>query len=266
MALALLLLVAAALLGKSFANVFPYITGTLTNTNNALQNTVPVQQTACPGDILFFSTCSQYTGDPYIRLYFNGANVASNDDSVSGACSQISYTYSAAACSFLVLQLGCYSSGSCSMTATVAFTSAAPSALPSAQPSRPTLAPSAQPSRPTLAPSAQPSFRPTLAPSSVAPSAMNVFPYTTGDLTNTDDALQNTVPVSKVACPGDILQFSTCSQYSGNPYIRLYLNGVGVTSNDNSSPSPECLCPNTRPAAPCTTKLCRYNQPRHQRD
>ncbi|KAJ1386869.1 hypothetical protein B484DRAFT_440228, partial [Ochromonadaceae sp. CCMP2298] len=184
MALALLLLVAAALLGKSFANVFPYTTGTLTNTNNALQNTAPVSQDACLGDVLQFSTCSQYTGNTYIRLYLNGANVISNNNSGTNsgslACSTITYTYSAAACGTLVLQLGCYGATSCSMTATVV--------------------------------------------------AAATFPYTTGTLTNTNDALQNTVPVSQDACPGDVLQFSTCSQYTGNTYIRLYLNGINVIS------------------------------------
>ncbi|KAJ1393589.1 hypothetical protein B484DRAFT_472991, partial [Ochromonadaceae sp. CCMP2298] len=132
-------------------------TGWLKNTNNALRNTAPVYQEACLGDVLLFSTCSQYTGDTYIRLYLNGANVASNDDSVSGYCSAITYTYSAAACGTLVLQLGCYSSGSCSMTATVAVI------LP------PTLAPSPAPTSPapSPAPTRSPSSRgDTMAPSS----------------------------------------------------------------------------------------------------
>ncbi|KAJ1418193.1 hypothetical protein B484DRAFT_400559 [Ochromonadaceae sp. CCMP2298] len=171
MALALLLLV--ALLGKSSANVFPYTTGELFDTNNAMQNTVPVSQDACTGDKLIFSTCD-HTGDPYIRLYLD-----------------------AAACGTLVLQLGCYLDGNCSMTATVAIT---------------------QP------PTPQPTALPTTGTS--APTAVNVFPYTTGTLTDTNNALQNTVPVQQSACAGESFVFSTCSYDSGDTLIRLYLGGV----------------------------------------
>jgi hypothetical protein len=75
-------------------NSFPHTTCTLDNTNNALQNTVAVQQEACPGEQLVFSTCSQYVGDTWIRLFLGGVQVASNDDvSLGTPCSEIIYNY-----------------------------------------------------------------------------------------------------------------------------------------------------------------------------
>ncbi|KAJ1409773.1 hypothetical protein B484DRAFT_403116 [Ochromonadaceae sp. CCMP2298] len=102
-------------------NFFPYTTAALSNTSSATQNTVLVVQDVCPGDRLTFSTCAQYSGDTYIRLYLEGEQVAENDDSDSDGdalCSSIDYTYRGDSCYILVLQLGCYGTGECQMTAT----------------------------------------------------------------------------------------------------------------------------------------------------
>ncbi|KAJ1411206.1 hypothetical protein B484DRAFT_402693, partial [Ochromonadaceae sp. CCMP2298] len=198
-----LLLLLALLKQATGVNVFPYTSGTLTNTSDARQNTVSVQQEVCPGDRLVFSTCSQYTGDTYIKLYLGSANVRFNDDYFA-ACSQIDHTYTGASCGALVLQLGCYRATTCQMTATAIFFSKSPTALPTAQPSGPTPAPSPTP---TLTPTAP----------------LNVFPYISGSLTDTNNANQNTVSVWQSACPGDNILFSTCSQFTGDTYIRLYL-------------------------------------------
>ncbi|KAJ1437510.1 hypothetical protein B484DRAFT_392710, partial [Ochromonadaceae sp. CCMP2298] len=98
-------------------------------------NTVSVQQEACPGDVLRFSTCSVLAAeglrDHYIRLYLEGTQVAFADQTdCDGAgynagalgmcgCAKIDYTYTGADCGTLVLELGCYASRSCQKTATV---------------------------------------------------------------------------------------------------------------------------------------------------
>ncbi|KAJ1436610.1 hypothetical protein B484DRAFT_445580 [Ochromonadaceae sp. CCMP2298] len=102
---------------------FPHTTGTLSNTNSARKNYDSVLQSACSDDELFFSTCSSHRGDTYTRLFLDGVQVARNDDSETGLCSEITYTYTAAVCGTLELRLGCFSSDSCSMTATVAVRS-----------------------------------------------------------------------------------------------------------------------------------------------
>ncbi|RYH21676.1 hypothetical protein EON65_20290 [archaeon] len=48
------------------------------------------------------------------------------------------------------------------------------------------------------------------------------FPYTTGSLTNTNTARQNTKSVSFSACAADYLSLSNCAKYTGDTYIRLY--------------------------------------------
>jgi hypothetical protein len=109
------------------ANVFPYTTGTLTNTDSASQNYVSLQQYACPGDFFTFSTCSvlapEGLRDTYIRLLLD--DLAENNNYVDTTtnttflCSRIDYTQPRPSCGTLDLRLGCYANTSCQMTATV---------------------------------------------------------------------------------------------------------------------------------------------------
>ncbi|KAJ1379411.1 hypothetical protein B484DRAFT_412379, partial [Ochromonadaceae sp. CCMP2298] len=80
---------------------FPFTT-VLSDTSFALQNFDKVQQSACPGETLFFSTCSLYFGDTFIRLFLDGLEVAVNDNTGVGIpCSEITYDYTEAACGLL---------------------------------------------------------------------------------------------------------------------------------------------------------------------
>jgi len=149
-----------------------------------------VQQEACPGEQLQFTTCSQYVGDTFIRLFLDGLQVAFNDD-LNALCSGIDYTYTSASCGELDLHLGCFADNACQMTATVEI--------------------------------------------NCEDSQINSFPYTTCNLVDTNNALQNTVAVQQEACPGEQLQFTTCSQYVGDTFIRLFLDGLQVAANDDVS-------------------------------
>mmetsp|Transcript_63753 Transcript_63753/g.132745 ORF Transcript_63753/g.132745 Transcript_63753/m.132745 type:complete len:894 (+) Transcript_63753:122-2803(+) len=126
---------------------FPHTTGVLTNTNSARQNTVPVRTQGCGGDVIVFDTCDNPTTtnwlrDTYIRLFdSSGSQVAINDDlsySNQQLCSRIIYTVPlpAGTCDTYTLQLGCFASSSCEMTATAEWVVNPPSAVPTAAPSR----------------------------------------------------------------------------------------------------------------------------------
>ena len=81
------------------------------NTNSAQQNTASCLFQAIGGRTLTVSACSGTTGvcsgDTYIRLFSNGVQVASNDDSC-GLCSGLTYTVPAGSNPTLTLVEGCY--------------------------------------------------------------------------------------------------------------------------------------------------------------
>jgi len=167
---------------------------------------VTLQQQACPGQRLLFSTCSQFAGNTYFRLYLDGSQVASNDNVRPGElCSEVSYDYAEADCGTLQLRLGCKNNDACQMTGTVEVTVA-------------------------FTPTPEPTPEPTAPPICVDPD-VNAFPHSTCTLTDTNDAQQNTVSVRIHACPGDLLLFYA-APYVGHPYIRLYLDGVQVGLNN----------------------------------
>jgi hypothetical protein len=122
---------------EASVNVFPYTTAMLHNTNYAQQNTVSVQQDACPGNRLVFTTCYSIInhdpdgGYPFIRLYQDGTELNTHPLVYKGEgyCSQIDYIYPASGtCGTLVLRLGCFEANSCQMSATVdVFATKAPS-------------------------------------------------------------------------------------------------------------------------------------------
>ncbi|ACY18771.1 conserved hypothetical protein [Haliangium ochraceum DSM 14365] len=95
-------------------NSFDY---SATNTNSAQQNTVNEAIVLEDGDSITFGTCgltgSSFTGDTYLRLFQNGVEVSSNDDSCGGLGSQVSFTVPAGAGGSYEMRGGCYSSGSC---------------------------------------------------------------------------------------------------------------------------------------------------------
>jgi hypothetical protein len=151
----------------------------VSNTNNALQNTANFNLQFCAGDTLVLSTCNiqgsasgSYVGDPFYRLYDDvGNQVASNDDAC-GLGAEITYNHpsSAVGCAIYTLKQGCYGSGSCSgqMYVTGAkvtlSTTLFPTTSPTQAPTQPTPQPTASPS---FTPSADPSFAPVCAPSEI---------------------------------------------------------------------------------------------------
>mmetsp|Transcript_15815 Transcript_15815/g.26438 ORF Transcript_15815/g.26438 Transcript_15815/m.26438 type:complete len:927 (+) Transcript_15815:92-2872(+) len=117
---------------------FPHETDILQNTNSARQNYVSIGAQGCPGDVMLFSTCSvtppSNYRDTYIRLYEGDVELAYNDDYyTTGGCSELTYTVSGSACTDYVLRLGCWSSRSCTMTATLNYL--VPTASPTYMPS-----------------------------------------------------------------------------------------------------------------------------------
>jgi hypothetical protein len=71
----------------------------------------------CYGDHIKADMCkngAECHGDPYLRLFFNDTEVATNDDTC-GLCSKIGYYFDdAPGCHYLSLHQGCYSSETCS--------------------------------------------------------------------------------------------------------------------------------------------------------
>ncbi|KAJ1414994.1 hypothetical protein B484DRAFT_454676 [Ochromonadaceae sp. CCMP2298] len=76
----------------------------------------------------------------------------------------------------------------------------------------------------------------------VSVSHTNLFPYTTGVLSDTDSARQNYVSVWQSVCPDEEYTFSTCDQRGpqsaidndyGDTFLRLFLDGVIVKQNDD---------------------------------
>jgi hypothetical protein len=70
----------------------------------------------------------------------------------------------------------------------------------------------------------------------------NLFPYTTGVLSDTNSAKQNYVSVWQYMCPDEEYTFSTCDQRGpqsatdndyGDTWIRLYQDDVMAKSNDD---------------------------------
>ncbi len=76
----------------------------------------PVNLTA--GVEYTISTCGSTTTDTYLRLHFNDAQQAENDDGCGGAY-QSTIVYTPAASGEFVISAGCYSTSSCSATVTV---------------------------------------------------------------------------------------------------------------------------------------------------
>lgn len=98
---------------------YPPVSGTTTyntaNTSSALVNYQILYVNADAGDSMSFSSCGAATGDTYLRLFYGGSEIASNDDACSTA-SEITLT--APSTGTYELHMGCYSSNSCSATVT----------------------------------------------------------------------------------------------------------------------------------------------------
>ena len=125
---------------------------------------MPYTFTACFAGSIYIADCDPVrclgsSNDQYIRLYVNGMQVASNDDSCS-YCSVIDYRTVSATCQTYTLQQGCYGSSQCSGNFTISLMSSPtfqPISLrqPTLSPTRiPTLSPAIQPSTQTGAPTA----------------------------------------------------------------------------------------------------------------
>ncbi|MBU1070261.1 PPC domain-containing protein [Myxococcota bacterium] len=96
--------------GYNFPGMLSFWTS---NTNSAQQNTYMFAVTLAAGATYTFSTCGAGSGDTYLRLKYNGADVAYNDD----ACGLLStITYKAPTAGVYYISAGCFSSNSCSGT------------------------------------------------------------------------------------------------------------------------------------------------------
>lgn len=181
------------------ANGFPHATSALSNTAYASVNYDTACVQACPGDVLTFSSCSDaypHSGDSYFRLWDEraGLELAADDDGCpSSTQSLLTYIVPPAdppqgggsQCHQYCLHMGCFSSGSCSYTATLTVQSP-----------------------------------PTPAPTRYGASD---FPLTTrAGMTNTNSAQQNYDVACASACYGDLLTFSSCNNPNTDAYLRLF--------------------------------------------
>ena len=150
------------------------------NTNCATRNNAVCSYRLCGGSSIDVS--GSCTGDTFFRLTkyarygaSNGYDVAANDDYGGSRCARLRYTApgSRYSCANYYLDLGCYSSGSCSGYPRVRITVPArpsPTRQPTRAPTRrltryPTRAPTRRPTRyPTRAPTRQPTRYPTRVP------------------------------------------------------------------------------------------------------
>ena len=114
------------------------------NTNSATINysTCPIY--GCPGNTVTMTTLAPGSciRNKYLRLYdpSTGSELAFNDDTPGGLCSQIVYTFTAS-CRTYQLREGCYSSGSCGGQVYYYGAVAHPSSGPTSAPSNPSAAP-----------------------------------------------------------------------------------------------------------------------------
>ncbi len=89
------------------------------NTSSATRNTVNENITVSAGQSVRFGTCNVAgaagNGDTFLRLFFNGTEVASNDD--SAGCGLLSFAeHTAAQSGTYQIRAGCFSSRTCSGT------------------------------------------------------------------------------------------------------------------------------------------------------
>ena len=252
------------------------------NTASATQNNHICRYYMCPGDrISAGGTC---TGDTYFRLTrdaayggYGGYDVREDDDSGPGTCASLSYTVpSNWGCNNYYLDLGCYRSNSCGGYPNVSVTRAprptrqAPTARPTARPSRPpsaipTVSPSRPPSaKPTARPSRFPSVRPTVQPTTIAPtSPPTQLPTREPSAVPSIDSATPTNSPARVCSPfsasntasakqnNDVCEFKMCAgdvmtaggSCTGDTYFRLTRNAaygkrgaLEVAADDDSGP------------------------------
>jgi hypothetical protein len=184
----------------------------MSDTNYAQQNFTTACVTACPEQVLQFTSCyvvgGIQSGEQYFRLFLGDVEVASNDDYCGLGLALIDYVVpSGESCQDYCLHIGCDSSTAC--TAYVEF-----SAMVSGSP--------------TMAPTPDPSAVPTY---------VNDFPYQTDTMSNTASATQNYETGCVWACPLQTLRFSACDSpqmQGGDQYFRLFAGTVQVAQNDNA--------------------------------
>jgi hypothetical protein len=119
---------------------FPSSTGKLSLTDNANENYVRACVDAYSGQLLTFSSCDKFTGDPFFRLFdeSEGTQLAFNDDNCHRG-SKIRYTVpDGQDTRQFCLHVGCYADGECSMDLTVEVVDAtsALSSFPTTPPTR----------------------------------------------------------------------------------------------------------------------------------
>jgi hypothetical protein len=177
---------------------FPLSTGAMTNTASATQNTQSACAEGCGGDVLKFTGCNydQYE-DTIYRLY-NGANEVTSNDDFCNFMSNIEYSVpNEAPCSDYCLHAGCYGSGACTTTVQA--------------------------------------YRiPYVASIEAVEIITGGFPLSTGAMTDTASATQNTQSACAEGCGGDILKFTGCNYDQDEDTIyRLYNGANEVASNDD---------------------------------
>eukprot|EP01035_Chromulina_nebulosa_P001810 gene1810-2441_t len=125
----------------TFYLIIPYFSATLTN--SATVNTQSYTFTSCIAGTFYFADCDpgrcpSGSNDQYIRLFINGVEVASNDDSCN-YCSTILYTTVSNACQIYTFKMGCFQQNSCTGIFKITITpstvlSTTPTAMPSVSP------------------------------------------------------------------------------------------------------------------------------------
>ena len=150
---------------------FPVQTGTLTNTASASQNTYNVLFSACNGDVLVINSCNDVTsGDSDFILVPPVGSSIYNDGAYS--CNyeaEMTYAVTQTGCNDFTLQIGCYSTGTCSAYVTCPVCQFALTDDPTPTPTTaPTVAPTPTPTTaPTVAPTPTPTTAPTPTPTQV---------------------------------------------------------------------------------------------------
>lgn len=172
------------------------------DTNYATQNYDICSFTACGGDTLTIDDCD-CTGDQYLRLYYGGSLVSTDDDSSCNTCSQIVYTVPGSSddCATLSVYEGCYFEYSCSGTVSVTGTTI-----------------NVNTSTATVFPL-------------IGNNNMSCVPYS---VSNTASATQNYESCGFSACGGTTITVGECD-CSGDQYLRLFEGTTQVEYDDDSS-------------------------------
>lgn len=184
---------------KIGVELFSFQTGVMKDTNMAMQNTVNKNFHACHGDVINIHGCQSGTQrDTYLRLYWESGTglveIAKNDDWCHLGSAIEGHVIQEEGCNLYRIDMGCHGDSECSMKITTYCDGDC-----------------TQPDAPPAATTA----------------GVELFPtYSTGQLSNTNDAMQNVESRNFFACGGDLIHISGCNAGSlGDTRIRMYYEG-----------------------------------------